>query len=133
MLSCALIDHHPRNALFRPHHPDDTVISLAVPYAATPHGKNSSPFYTSLWNALDYTVGVLPVTVVDPELDKPAPAHDFYSDEDRDVYRMYKPEVYKDAPIGLQVVGQRLEEEAVLAMMEEVEAVLERYTSQVSK
>lgn len=25
-----------------------------------------------------------------------------------------KPEVYKDAPIGLQVVGQRLEEEAVL-------------------
>lgn len=25
-----------------------------------------------------------------------------------------KPEVYEDAPIGLQVVGQRLEEEAVL-------------------
>lgn len=28
--------------------------------------------------------------------------------------RVDKPEVYKDAPVGLQVVGQRLEEEAVL-------------------
>ncbi|KAG8735997.1 hypothetical protein FRC10_009926 [Ceratobasidium sp. 414] len=97
----------------------DAVISPAVPYAATPHGKNSSPFYTSLWNAVDYTAGVLPVTVVDPELDRPVPPHDFYSDEDRDIYHMSlalsdKPGVYKDAPIGLQVVGQRLEEEAVL-------------------
>ncbi|KAG9076582.1 hypothetical protein FRC06_009428 [Ceratobasidium sp. 370] len=113
--------------------PVDAVISPAVPYAATPHGKNSSAFYTSLWNAVDYTVGLLPVTVVDPELDKSVPPHDFYSDEDRDTYHMYKPEVYKDAPIGLQVVGQRLEEEAVLAMMEEVEAALERYKSSVSK
>lgn len=56
-----------------------------------------------------------------------------------------KPEVYKDAPVGLQVVGQRLEEEAVLgehwllktcghiltmsflAMMEEVDDALKRY------
>ncbi|KAG8725405.1 hypothetical protein FRC09_000046 [Ceratobasidium sp. 395] len=112
--------------------PVDAVISPAIPYAATPHGKNSSPFYTSLWNALDYTVGVIPVTVVDPELDKPAPPHDFYSDVDRDIYYMYKPEVYKDAPIGLQIVGQTLEEEAVLAMMEEVEDALKRYKSSVS-
>ncbi|KAG8771101.1 hypothetical protein FRC12_003861 [Ceratobasidium sp. 428] len=112
--------------------PVDAVISPAIPYAATPHGKNSSPFYTSLWNALDYTVGVIPVTVVDPELDKPVPPHDFYSDEDRDIYHMYNPEVYKDAPIGLQVVGQTLEEEAVLAMMEEVEDALNRYRSSAS-
>ncbi|KAF8601153.1 general amidase [Ceratobasidium sp. AG-I] len=107
--------------------PVDAVISPAVPYAAPPHGKNSSPFYTSLWNAVDYTVGVLPVATVDPELDQPGPPHDFYSDEDRDIYNLYKPEVYKDAPVGLQVVGQRLEEEAVLAMMEEVDDALKRY------
>ncbi|ELU38311.1 general amidase [Rhizoctonia solani AG-1 IA] len=105
--------------------PVDAVISPAVPYAAT------SPFYTSLWNGVDYTVGIMPVTFVDPAVDKPVPAHDFYSDEDREIYHMCKdicawgfevlteyvlddPEVFKGAPIGLQVVGQRLEEEAVL-------------------
>lgn len=47
-----------------------------------------SPFYTSLWNAVDYTVGVLPVTTVDPELDQPVPPHEFYSDDDRDIYNL---------------------------------------------
>ncbi|CAE6486758.1 unnamed protein product [Rhizoctonia solani] len=94
--------------------PVDAVISPAIPYAATPHGKNLSPFYTSLWNAVDYTVGVIPVTFVDADVDKPVPPHEFYSDDDRVIYHMYDPETFKGAPIGLQVVGQRLEEEAVL-------------------
>ncbi|EUC56516.1 general amidase [Rhizoctonia solani AG-3 Rhs1AP] len=94
--------------------PVDAVISPAVPYAATRHGKNISPFYTSLWNGVDYTVGVVPVTVVDPEVDKAVPPHAFYGDDDREIYHMYDPEVFRGAPIGLQVVGQRLEEEAVL-------------------
>ncbi|CCO33203.1 hypothetical protein BN14_07276 [Rhizoctonia solani AG-1 IB] len=112
--------------------PVDAVISPAVPYAATPHGKNLSPFYTSLWNGVDYTVGILPVTFVDPAVDKPVPPHEFYSDDDREVYHMYDPEVFKGAPIGLQVVGQRLEEEAVLAMMGEVEQALGAYKVQHS-
>ncbi|KAL5640484.1 hypothetical protein ACGC1H_007661 [Rhizoctonia solani] len=107
--------------------PVDAVISPAVPYAATPHGKNISPFYTSLWNGVDYTVGVVPVTFVDPKVDKPVPPHEFYSDDDREIYHMYDPEVFKGAPIGLQVVGQRLEEEAVLAMMGEVDEALRTY------
>ncbi|QRV80632.1 amidase [Ceratobasidium sp. AG-Ba] len=128
--------------------PVDAVISPAIPYAATPHGKNSSPFYTSLWNALDYATGVVPVTFVDPTLDRPVPPHGFYSDEDRDIYNMCKfsllsmrimlsshslpiddTETYKDAPIGLQVVGQVQEEEAVLALMEEVDDALRQYKS----
>ncbi|CAE6440491.1 unnamed protein product [Rhizoctonia solani] len=112
--------------------PVDAVISPAVPYAATPHGKNSSPFYTSLWNGVDYTVGIMPVTFVDPTVDKPVPPHEFYSDDDREIYHMYDPEVFKGAPIGLQIVGQRLEEEAVLAMMSEVEEALRAYKVQNS-
>ncbi|QRW09433.1 amidase [Ceratobasidium sp. AG-Ba] len=108
--------------------PVDAVISPAIPYAATPHGKNSSPFYTSLWNALDYATGVVPVTFVDPTLDRPVPPHGFYSDEDR-TFTIYDTETYKDAPIGLQVVGQVQEEEAVLALMEEVDDALRQYKS----
>jgi amidase len=47
-----------------------------------------SPFYTSLWNGVDYTVGILPVTFVDPAVDKPLLPHEFYSDDDREVYHM---------------------------------------------
>ncbi|CAE6491166.1 unnamed protein product [Rhizoctonia solani] len=112
--------------------PVDAVISPAVPYAAPPHGKNSSAFYTSLWNGVDCTVGVVPVTFVDPNIDKPVPPHEFYSDEDRDIYHMYDPGVFKGAPIGLQVVGQRLEEEAVLAMMGEVDEALRAYKTRNS-
>lgn len=86
--------------------PVDAIISPTL--VALPHGKNTSvyqqddpdsdllmflcsnsfTFYTSLWNALDYTVGVVPVTIVDPVLDRPAPPHDFYNDKDRELYNL---------------------------------------------
>ncbi|KAG8725402.1 hypothetical protein FRC09_000043 [Ceratobasidium sp. 395] len=112
--------------------PIDALISPAMPYSATPHGKNITAAYTALWNALDYTVGVVPVTVVNPELDKPAPPHQFHDDRDRNIYHNYQPDLFKDAPVGLQIIGQRLEE-AVLAMMEEVDEALKRYKASVSK
>ncbi|QRV80629.1 amidase [Ceratobasidium sp. AG-Ba] len=113
--------------------PIDAIISPSMPFAAPPHGKNIYTFYTSIWNALDYTVGVLPVTSVDPKLDQPAPPHEFYNDRDRDIYQMYKPEVFENGPVGLQVVGKRLEEEVVLGIMEEVQEALKKYVSPGSK
>lgn len=55
------------------------------------NASHRSPFYTSLWNAVDYTVGVLPVTFVDAEVDKAVPLHAFYSDDDRDIYHLCRP------------------------------------------
>jgi amidase len=37
-----------------------------------------------------------------------------------------KPETFKDAPISIQVVGRTLEEEAVIAMSEIVDAALKK-------
>lgn len=39
------------------------------------------------------------------------------------------PQLYANAPIGIQVVGRTLEEEAVLAMGEIVDAALKTYIS----
>ena len=38
-----------------------------------------------------------------------------------------KPELFEDAPVGLQLIGKSQEEEAVIAMTEIVDTALKRY------
>jgi hypothetical protein len=44
-------------------------------------------------------------------------------------FRSDDPHIFKDAPVGLQLVGRSHEEEAVLAMTEVVENALKRASS----
>jgi len=109
--------------------PVDAIICPVAAYPAPPHGYNSDAFYTSMWNALDYAACTFPVTTVDPELDTRLPRHHFHNHEDEHVYRWYDPHIFKDAPVGLQLVGRTHEEEAVLAMTEVVDNALKRASS----
>lgn len=43
----------------------------------------STADFTLIWNALDYPALIIPVTKVDPALDKVKPPHQFLSDEDK--------------------------------------------------
>jgi amidase len=105
--------------------PVDAIISPVAPFPPPPHGKNNNAEYTLIWNALDYPACVFPVTKVDPVLDQPKPAHQFLSKADQRVYELYdSPETFKNAPVGLQLVGQSQEDEAVIAMTEIVDAAL---------
>lgn len=104
--------------------PVDAIICPASSYAATPHGKNRYTNYTTVWNALDYPATTFPVTTVDPTLDAKKPPHVFYDDFDKGIYNMYDPEIFKNAPICLQLVGRTLEEEAVIQMTEIVDGAL---------
>ncbi|KAG1841805.1 general amidase [Suillus subalutaceus] len=104
--------------------PVDAIICPAAPFAATPHGKNRYVDYTAVWNALDYPAAIFPVTTVDSTLDRKAPPHAFYDEFDKDVYEMYDPEKFKNAPVCLQLVGRTLEEEAVIRMTEIVDAAM---------
>ena len=81
---------------------------------------------------------------MDPDLDKPKPAHEFLSTHDKDIYEACRPFVlfisiydvdldyafvddpatFKNAPVGLQLVGRTLEDEGVIAMTEIVDAAL---------
>ncbi|KAI0711600.1 amidase signature enzyme [Earliella scabrosa] len=102
---------------------------LTVPNAlpATPHGSMKDGFkgcgYTFLWNILDYSAGVMPVTRVDKELDA---LKDFKPRNviERDMYKMYDATTMHGLPVGVQVVGKRLEEEKVLEGMKIIEGVL---------
>ncbi|KAF7791824.1 hypothetical protein EIP86_002848 [Pleurotus ostreatoroseus] len=113
--------------------PVDAIIAPVSPFSAVPHGMNATATYTAVWNALDYPACVFPVTRVDPVLDPPRPPHDFIDDRDKENYEYYKPELFVNAPVGLQLVGRCQEEEAVIAMTEIVDAALKKAKSQLSK
>jgi len=104
--------------------PIDAIISPAAPYTAVPHGLNTALFYTSLWNALDYTTSTFPVTFVDPKVDLPVAPHQFYNSEDEAVYKLYSPDLFAGCPVNLQLTGRSQEEEGVIAMTEIVDRAL---------
>ena len=85
----------------------------------------------STYRKLDYVAGVLPVSFVDRESD--ALPKDFMNSAEyknmglipKGAYSLYDAEAMHGLPLGVQVVGRRLEEERVLQGMKIVEDALE--------
>ena len=115
------------------------LIRLAGPVQASPavtHGatKRLSPLalQTILWNVVDSTVGVLPVTRVDPTADvlpsnfgekikaagSPLLSQELYT-------KVYNPKEMEGLPLGIQLVAPAWEEERMLEIMKVVDAALE--------
>jgi len=105
----------------------DAIIAPVAANTAIAHGKNRSASYTSVWNMLDYSSLVIPVSKVDPELDLVKAPHKFYNEDDKANYERYNPVDFMNAPISIQLVGRTLEEEAVIAMGEIVDAALKSH------
>jgi len=94
--------------------------------AAPPHGQSKYWGYTANWNLLDYPGVVFPVTTVDPQKDPKDVDYKPKNDEDKFCHELYDPEVYANAPVGLQIVGRRQYDEKVLAALVEVEKAMGR-------
>lgn len=108
----------------------DVLLTPVNATPAVPHGAMmdavSSCGYTFLFNLLDYTCGVLPVTHVDENADGLPPSFDMKSLNGvaRGAYKHYDAQAMHGLPVAVQVVGRRLEEEKVLAVMGRVESAL---------
>ncbi|KAH9477584.1 Acetamidase [Psilocybe cubensis] len=102
---------------------------LTVPNAlpAVPHGGMRNGFsscgYTFLFNLLDYSAGVLPITHVDKDLDQLGVFSPRNAIE-KGAYMDYNADDMHGLPVGVQIVGQRLEEEKVMEGMKVVEKLL---------
>lgn len=79
---------------------------------------------------LDYVAGVLPVTFVNKVTDalphgfKQSTEYTNMNDIAQAVYQLYDAEAMDGLPVGVQVIGRRLEEEKVLGAMKVVRAAL---------
>ncbi|XP_044715371.1 amidase domain-containing protein [Hirsutella rhossiliensis] len=97
----------------------------AVPHNGM-HDAVSSCAYTFLFNLIDYSAGVIPVTHVDRAKDRLP--RDFNIGKlngiARGAYKLYNADEMHGLPVGVQVIGRRLEEEKVLTLMERVEDAL---------
>ena len=93
----------------------DVILCPVGPGAAPPLDCARYWGYTAQWNLLDYPALVFPVTKVD--LAKDVVDQDYVPMNEKDEYnhQLWKsgPEKYKGAPISLQLVGRRYEDEKV--------------------
>ncbi|KAF2110166.1 amidase signature domain-containing protein [Lophiotrema nucula] len=70
--------------------------------------------YTSQWNLLDYPALVAPVTRVDPAVDGVETKYVPRNEKDAYNYDLYTPEKYAGAPVSLQWVGRRYDDEKII-------------------
>ena len=73
-----------------------------------------------VWNLLDFAACTFPVTFADKAIDKARDMKTFksMSEIDAKIQTDYDHDFYHRAPVSLQLVGKRLEEEKVLEMVE---------------
>lgn len=97
----------------------DVILCPAGPGAAPPLNCARYWGYTSQWNILDYPALVFPVTKVDPAVDTLDESYLPMNGKDDYNHRLWLsgPEKYRGAPISLQLVGRRYEDEKVLEAM----------------
>ncbi|CAI4212091.1 unnamed protein product [Parascedosporium putredinis] len=105
-------------------HAVDAFIMAPAPHAAVIPGKYLTPGYTEVINLLNYSAVALPVTRADKALD--VVDTDYIPSEglDKRNWDAYEPDIYHGAPVGVQVVARKFEEEKALAIAEVVQAAI---------
>ncbi|KAL3487241.1 amidase signature domain-containing protein [Aspergillus germanicus] len=98
-------------------HPIDAIILPSGGHVAPPHGTMEYFTYEAISNLLEWTCATIPVTHVDPKVDVKPDARN---------WEKYTPELYKDGPVCLQVLGQRFTEEKVLGLLRSIDKALGR-------
>ncbi|KZT20930.1 amidase signature enzyme [Neolentinus lepideus HHB14362 ss-1] len=106
----------------------DFIVTCPNAMPAVPHKGMKDAFtnclYTFLFNLLDYTAGVMPVTKVDKDLDALDPKFKPKNAIEAGAYKLYDAEKLDGLPVGVQVVGRRLQEEKVMEGMKLIQKLL---------
>ncbi|KAK5123284.1 hypothetical protein LTR85_002714 [Meristemomyces frigidus] len=96
----------------------DVVLTPTGPGCAPPLECAKYWGYTSQWNLLDYPCMIFPTGLYAGEEDKVEEGYTPRNERDNYNYELYKPETFIDAPISLQLVGRRWEDEKVIEALE---------------
>ncbi|KAJ5646705.1 Amidasefungi, partial [Penicillium lividum] len=99
--------------------PVDGLFCPLASHAAVIPGQYGDVGYTSFVNVLDYTSIAIPVTFADKTVDV-SPAGTPASELDDEIEWDYDAKTYDGAPVGVQLVGRRLQEEKILTIAEHI-------------
>jgi len=111
----------------------DGVIMPVAPSAAVEEGLFSYYAYSAIVNFLEYTAVSFPVTFADRCLDLEKPDYMPNNPIDESVWRTYRKDTFDGAPVGLQVMGRRLQEEKVLGLAEAIANALQDFTGNTNE
>lgn len=101
----------------------DVILCPVGPGAAPPLDCARYWGYTSQWNILDYPALVFPVTKVDPAVDRIDERYKPRNERDEYNHQLWQsgPGKYIGAPVSLQLVGRRYEDEKVVETLEYIQ------------
>ncbi|PTB71699.1 amidase [Trichoderma longibrachiatum ATCC 18648] len=105
--------------------PLDGILFVNAPHTALPFDKFIWLAFTSIVNLVDWTGISIPLNeTVDKRLEVPMPLEECYSDLDRSIHELYDAERFHGLPLAVQLLGQRFEDEKLLALADELYPVL---------
>ncbi|KAF3042086.1 hypothetical protein E8E12_000676 [Didymella heteroderae] len=99
-------------------HDIDALLCPVGPGAAPKHNTAKYWSYTSQWNLLDYPGLVFPVSKVDKDGDEWNGDEQILGELDHENSELWDPEEFHGAPVSLQLVGRRFEDEKIVAILE---------------
>ena len=106
--------------------PVDVLLVPTMPHTAIPHRTLRYPGYTKLFNFLDYTALSFPAGRVSKALDPSSPVeYEPRNAADAWNWSLYDRERMDGYSVGLQIVGQRMEEEKVLGVAQQFQRLLQ--------
>ncbi|KAL6916189.1 hypothetical protein FSST1_007684 [Fusarium sambucinum] len=103
----------------------DAVLMPVAPHAAVIPGKFYHGAYTDAMNVTNYSVVVIPTIRADANIDVFDDSYKPLGDLDNKNWKAYDPAIYDKAPVGIQIVGRKFEEEKCLAIARIVHSVLQ--------
>ncbi|KAJ4991722.1 acetamidase [Stagonosporopsis vannaccii] len=101
-------------------HGIDALLCPVGPGVAPKHNTAKYWSYTSQWNLLDYPGLVFPVCKVNMKQDKWRGDEISLGELDDENRKLWDPEEFHGAPVGLQLVGRRFEDEKIIGMLEHI-------------
>lgn len=110
----------------------DIIIMPPMPHTSVPHCGCRWVGYTKVWNVLDYTALVIPAGKVETE--DAGSQWDFESRNEMDewnanLWKENKEDMIKlGLPVGMQIVGRKLEEEKILAVGKMIDDLVKNNT-----
>lgn len=103
-------------------HPVDAILCPVGPGCAPPHDQAKYWNYTSQWNLLEYPAVAFPVGRVD-QSDVPDAQYVPQNEDDKFNHALYTgPDAFRNAPISLQLVTRRYEDEKCIEVLKRIEA-----------
>ncbi|KAF2709609.1 putative glutamyl-tRNA amidotransferase subunit A [Pleomassaria siparia CBS 279.74] len=92
----------------------DVLLCPVGPGVAPAHDTSKYWGYTAQWNLLDYPGLVVPIDKVDEQLDVKDIGYEARNEKDKWNHELYDADKYRNAPISLQLVANRYQDEMLI-------------------